>query len=132
MIFEKKELPRFELGGEKFPFTCDIAVLEKLQEAFGDLNAVDWKLRGFKPYTDQNGVVDMTKEGTAVTPDVKIVVSALYWMIQEGLDITGEEMEITEQDLKRQDEYTLLELAVIAWGEFNQCFLSKRKSRSKK
>lgn len=132
MIFSKKEPNRLELGGESIPYVCDIAVLEQIQTEFGDLTQVDWKLRGFIPFRDKDGNVDLSKDGRQAVPDVKVVIRSLYLMIQEGLEITGEELEITEADLKVQDELTIFELAVKTWEAFNACFLAGRRKTAKK
>jgi len=129
------KIKEFELDGKKYPYKCTMLVLEKIQDMVGDLVLAEDKLRGFVPRVDSDGVIDRT-EGRFTLPDVRIVCQSLVWMVEEGIEITeSEEKPLTDKDLKRQDEYTLNELALIAFREFEECVAgkkSKKKAQAKK
>ena len=117
-MFDKK-LSEIEFGGKKYPYKCDLVVLERIQTEIGDVIEFEESIRGIKRQED--GTVKY------VVPNVANVCKCFAWMIEEGIEITGEKIEpLTEDDLKRQDEYTLMELSVYAFEEYNKCFLSKR------
>ena len=103
MLFENKDLQRFEFDGVSYPYKCDLVVLEKIQDRVGDLVVAEDKIRGFLPRIDSDGVMDRST-GRNVPPDIGLTVDALTWMIEEGIEITGEELTApTAQELKQQD-----------------------------
>lgn len=127
-MFEN-DLKEFEFNGTAYPYKCDMLVLERIQTATGDLVDAEDKLRGFVPKVDADGVIDRT-EGRFTMPDVKLVCQCMTWMVEEGIDISGKEIEpLTEKQLKQQDEYTLNELAVIAFREFEECVAGKKQKK---
>lgn len=130
-MFEKNDLQRFELGGQSYPYKCDLAVLEKIQDRTGDLLIAEDKLRGFKPRIDADGIMDRTT-GTQTLPDVSLVVDMILWMIEEGIDITGEDIKVPDRKtLLRQEEYSLIELSLIPYNEFERCLTPKKPKKEK-
>ena len=121
----------FELNGKTYPYKCSLLVLEKLQDRYGDLIEIEDKLRGFVPKVDADGVVDRTS-GRFTLPDIGIVCQSLIWMIEEGIDITGAEIEpLTEKELKRQEDYPVIQLAQFPFAEFEECVAGKKSKREK-
>ena len=60
-MFEKVNY--IELSGDKYPLKCDILVLEKIQEEYGDLTEFENNLTGFVPKRDEEGeIVEMKKD----------------------------------------------------------------------
>lgn len=131
MFYE--EMKKVTIKGKELPVRCDIVVLEKLQDTFGDLIRVQDGLQGFVQVKDKNGdwatSVDedgnMTRTGYITRPNVKMTITALAYMIQEGLDVTGADERVDIKELMRQDDYTLEELAKICQEEYNRTFESK-------
>ena len=130
-MLERDELKIFELNDKTYPLRCDLVVLEKIQEMVGDILVAEDKLRGYVPRVDADGVIDRSI-GNFTVPDITVVVQSLVWMIEEGLTMTGEDGEAPSvTDLKTQDEYTITELALIAFTEFESCISGSKKKRKK-
>lgn len=129
-MFEQ-DLNKFILGGEEYPYKCDLYVMEKVQDDVGDIVVAEDLLRGFVPRVDADGVVDRT-DGRWTIPNINLVCKLLVWMMEEGREIIGGDYNIpSEMDLKRQDEYTATQLAVIAFAEFENCISGKKKTGKK-
>ena len=111
-MFEKVNY--IELSGDKYPLKCDILVLEKIQEEYGDLTEFENNLTGFVPKRDEEGELVRNEEGFMVgvygIPDAKTLRKALMWMVQEGLEIEGTQMEITEVDIARKVDMSPVDL----------------------
>ncbi|MGO5442877.1 hypothetical protein ACTQXY_05050 [Faecalimonas sp. LCP19S3_D12] len=126
-MFEKVNY--IELSGDSYPLKCDILVLEKIQEEYGDLTEFENNLTGFVPKRDEEGEIVRNEEGFMVgaygIPDAKTLRKALMWMIQEGLEIEGAQMEITEVDLARKVDMSPVELGRVLRDEFSKCFKRK-------
>lgn len=126
-MFEKVNY--IELSGDKYPLKCDILVLEKIQEEYGDLTEFENNLTGFVPKRDEEGEIVRNEEGFMVgvygIPDAKTLRKALMWMVQEGLEIEGTQMEITEVDIARKVDMSPVELGNILRDEFSKCFERK-------
>lgn len=128
MILSNDEMRRFDFQGQSYPLRCDLLVLEKIQERVGDILDADYKIRGFIPRVDADGVIDTTT-GRKTFPDIGLVCAALVWMMQEAKDVTGGVYDIpTTKDLKQQDDYTLGELSLIVYKEFADCLSGKKKT----
>ena len=131
-MFEN-DVKEFEFNGVVYPYKCDMLVLEKIQKHTGDLMTAEDKLRGFRPKIDADGVMDRLS-GTYTLPDIELVAKSLCWMIEEGIEITGSEIEpLKENDLKRgrRDEYSLVEVAILVAAEFGTCVSGKKKNETK-
>lgn len=126
-MFEK--LNHIELSGESYPIKCDLLVLEKIQDEYGDLSDFENKLTGFVPDIDEYGEYVRNEEGLLVgkrkTPEIKILRKALIWMIEEGMEIEGEKNELSEKEIMRKADMSPGELGQILHEEFNRCFQRK-------
>ena len=56
-------LNEIELSGEKFPIKCDLLVLEKAQEKYGDIEEFEKKIMSVKPLLDEDGKRVKDKKG---------------------------------------------------------------------
>lgn len=126
-MFEK--LNYIELSGESYPIKCDLLVLEKIQDEYGDLSDFENKLTGFVPDIDEYGEYVQNEEGLLVgkrkTPEIKILRKMLIWMIEEGMEIEGEKNELSEKEIMRKADMSPGELGQILHEEFNRCFQRK-------
>ena len=131
-MFEK--LNYIELSGEKYPIKCDILVLEKIQEEYGDMSSFENGIRGFTPNVDENGEIVINEDGLMVgmsgTPNIKMINKALIWMIREGIEIEKEDSQkeypdFTDMALLRKVDMTPKELGAAIHAEFNRCFARK-------
>lgn len=126
-MFEK--LNHIELSGESYPIKCDLLVLEKIQDEYGDLSDFENKLTGFVPDIDEYGEYVRNEEGLLVgkrkTPEIKILRKMLIWMIEEGMEIEGEKNELSEKEIMRKADMSPGELGQILHEEFNRCFQRK-------
>lgn len=118
------KLQTIEINGTAYPYKCDMVVLEKIQKEYGDLLRYEYGIRGVVPYFDENGARDAKKD-KYITPDVGMTCRSIIWMIEEGIDIAGEDLTPpTEKEIKRQQDFTVNELAMMAFEEYANCFLS--------
>ena len=66
-----------ELSGVKLPIRCDMLVLEKIQEDYGDISEFENKLIGFEPIYNEDGSAKVNENGKRVgkstLPDIKTV-----------------------------------------------------------
>lgn len=131
-MFEK--LNYIELSGEKFPIKCDILVLEKIQDKYGNLSEFENGIRGFKPNIGEDGLPERNEDGLIVgmvgVPNIKTLKDALAWMVEEGIEIKREEGEkelpiLSNTQLFRKVDIPPKELGEILYGEFNRCFARK-------
>lgn len=133
-VMGKPETNNFLLDDNEYPIICDLIVLEKIQQKTGDIIKAEDLLRGFVPRVDSDGVIDRTV-GTWTIPDIDLVTFTLAAMIEEGREVTGGDGSIpTTDDLKRQSEYGITELAKIVWEPFENCIAGpvKKKSATRK
>lgn len=131
-MFEK--LNYIELSGEKYPFKCDILVLERVQEKYGDLAEFENKLSGFVPGVDEDGEYTRNDEGKIMgyygEPNMEALGDFLFWTIEEGIEIEreerGEEMKVPEKKkLIRSVDLAPRELMELLRKEFSRCFERK-------
>lgn len=123
-----------ELSGEKYPIKCDLLVLERLQEKFGDISSFERLILNWETEEDDDGNPILDKKGNkkvkAKLPDVKAVNHALYWMVQEGMEV---EAELNNEPVKTLEWSNLIRLADLPYTElakelhkeFAKCFESK-------
>lgn len=131
-MFEK--LNYIELSGKKYPFKCDILVLERVQEKYGDLAEFENKLSGFVPGVDEDGEYTRNDEGKIMgyygEPNMEALGDFLFWTIEEGIEIEreerGEEMKVPEKKkLIRSVDLAPRELMELLRKEFSRCFERK-------
>lgn len=130
-MFDK--LNYIELSGEKYPYKCDLFLLEKIQEEYKDLSAYENMLTGFTPQRDDNGEIVRNEAGLMVgtyeTPNIGFLKEALYNMISEGIEIAkeeGEEYELIDKDsILRKVDMSPRELSELLHEEFSRCFVRK-------
>lgn len=130
-MFEK--LNYIELSGKAYPIKCDILVLEKIQDKYGDFSDFEDKLIGFTPLLDEEGEQVRNEEGlrmgTFATPDIEVLKDALFWMMEEGAEIkkdSGEDAEpLEEKKILRGIDIPLSEVKDILHDEFSRCFYRK-------
>lgn len=127
-------LNHIELSGKTYPIKCDLLVLEKIQEEYGDLSDFENKLSGFAPAQNEDGTPKRNEEGYIVgtygMPNIKVVNQALCWMVQEGMEIEAEE---NGDKVKKMSDKTILrsvdmrpeELGRLLQKEFAHCFERK-------
>lgn len=131
-MFEK--VSYLTLSDQKYPYKCDILVLEKIQDEYGDLSDFENKLIGFTPAKNEDGSTKRNEDGYMIgvyeTPDIKTLKKALFWMVQEGVEIEAEErgkeqMQISENALFRAIDIPPRELGELLREEFSRCFKTK-------
>lgn len=123
------EMNYIELSGEKFPIKCDMAVLEKVQEKYGDLAEFEGKLQNFVVEKDENGEPKKNEEGFFVGrynyPEIGAVNDALYWMVEEGEEIETGEKRIDRKELLRKVDCSPIDLGIALHEEYVRCFERK-------
>lgn len=136
------ELPKeIELSGEKFPIKCDLLVLEKIQEKYGDITDFEKGLLIWEPDRDENGQEIKTEDGEktlmhGINPEAGKVNDALYWMAQEGEEILAERENRAARELKRASlirkvDIPPRQLAELLHLEFMRCFQPKKPQTTK-
>lgn len=137
-MFDK--LNYIELSGEKYPIKCDILVLERIQDKYGDFSEFEDKLLGFEPLLDEEGGQvkneDGFRMGTFSTPDIDTLKDALFWMMEEGMEIekdAGKDVEpVEEVKILREIDIPLDEVKNILHDEFSRCFYRKNGKTTQK
>lgn len=126
-MFEK--VNHIKLSGEIYPIRCDMAVLEKIQDKYGDLIAFEDLIYKFEPKVDKNGNPVKSKEGLIVGtygyPKISAVNDALYWFVEEGMDIEEPGKTISKKELIRNVDLTPIDLAKVVHDEYVRCFERK-------
>lgn len=131
-MFEK--LNYIELSGVKYPFKCDMLVLEQIQDKYKDLAEFENKLSGFVPGIDENGEYTRNDEGKIIgyygEPNMEALGDLLFWTVEEGIEIEREEqkneMKVPEKKkLIRSVDLAPRELAEVLREEFVRCFERK-------
>ena len=126
MLYE--DMNYISLSGEEHPIRCDLLVLEKIQDKFGDVSEFENKLIGFSPARNDDGTVKKDEEGrtfgTSGPPDIHALIFALQSFVEEGnrcLKKEGKEGE----DLLRAVDLSPKELSEALHKEFMRCFQRK-------
>lgn len=137
-MFEKMNY--ITLSGVKIPIKCDMIVLEKIQDEYGDITEFEDKLTGFEAKRGEDGEKVRNEEGFVVGrygwPDIKALNNALVWMAEEGTEIERESgktvPEIEEKKLLRMVDVGPFELKNILHKEFSRCFERKNQETPEK
>lgn len=127
-MFEKK-LNTITLSGKEYPIKCSILVLEKIQDKYETLEA----------FEDDLSIFEDTKENEEIKvrfPKMTALCDALYWMVQEGEEITAEEegrkfVKYKRESLVRKMDGSLFTTAQILKREFGRSFVSKNQKTTK-
>lgn len=127
-MFEKK-LNTITLSGKEYPIKCSILVLEKIQDKYETLEA----------FEDDLSIFEDTKENEEIKvkfPKMTALCDALYWMVQEGEEITAEEegrkpVKYKRESLARKIDGSLFVTAQILKREFARSFTSKNQKATK-
>ncbi len=127
-MFEKK-LNTITLSGKEYPIKCSILVLEKIQDKYETLEA----------FEDDLSIFEDTKENEEIRvrfPKMTALCDALYWMVQEGEEITAEEegrkpVKYKRESLARKIDGSLFVTAQILKREFGRSFTSKNQKTTK-
>ena len=131
-MFEKVNC--IKLSGREYPYKCDLLVLEKIQDTYGDLSDFENRLTGFEPSINDDGSIKRNEDGHMLgiykTPDLKVLGKTLCWMIQEGIEIDADEKKkeaelIDEKMILRAVDIPPGELGKILQKEFARCFERK-------
>lgn len=131
-MFEKMNY--IELSGIKYPFKCDMLVLERIQDKYKDLAEFENKFSGFVPGVDEDGEYTRNEAGKIVgyygEPNMEALGDLLEWTIEEGIEIErdehGSEMELPDRKkLIRSVDLAPRELMEILRKEFSRCFERK-------
>lgn len=132
IMFEK--LSHIELSGESYPLKCDLAVLEQIQDEYGDLIEFEQMLYRFIPKLDENGEEVKNEEGRIIGnyayPNLKAAGDTLFWMIQEGLEIEAEgnkekPKKVDRKNLMKKADMSPIDLGIILHQEYIKCFERK-------
>ena len=108
------ELSTITLSGDKFPILCDLAILEEIQEEFGDILTFSEKLI---PISETNDGKKITK-----MPDVHAICYALPRFIDEGIEAYNANHKIkiekiTQKDIFRRCDLSLIDTAMAIYQE---------------
>lgn len=118
-----RDFRRIRINGKRYPIRCNIRVLGELQEVFGGVKQFEIALRG---------IVEKEKDGKKVAvrekePSMKAVAIALPIMVNEGLLLSGEDMErLTEDEIMDGLSVSPYEAARIMEEEYGDCFKQKK------
>lgn len=124
-----KKLNTITLSGKEYPIKCSILVLEKIQDKYETLEA----------FEDDLSIFEDTKENEEIKvrfPKMTALCDALYWMVQEGEEITAEEegrkpIKYKRESLVRKMDGSLFTTAQILKREFGRSFVSKNQKTTK-
>ena len=86
-----EDVEKIVLSGEDFPIKCDILVLEKIQNKYGELGSFENGISGFTPKVDENGEEVRNDEGLLIgtygMPNLEMLNDALVWFVKEGIKL---------------------------------------------
>ncbi len=122
---------KITLSGNEYPIKCDMLVLEKVQDKYGDLAKFEDKIRKFVPDVDADGNYIKNADGLVIGhyeyPEISALIDLTYWCICEGMDIEGieEGRPADRMELMRLVDITPLELSEIMHTEYVGCFARK-------
>ena len=95
-ILKDIKLNEIEMNGEKYPFYCDLNVLELIQDNFKSVNQFERDILGLSPIRDEDGEVKRNDKGEIlheqIEPRIKAVAFGVFVMIREGQRIREREI----------------------------------------
>lgn len=118
-------LNHITLSGEEYPIKCDLLVLEKIQEEFGNVNDFENLILNWESVE-----IDGEKQIKSKFPSARAVNFTLPLMINEGIEIenelTGQKRPpVNRKDIIRKVDMRLTEIAGLIHEEFAKCFKTK-------
>lgn len=123
----------------KYPYRCDLFVLEQLQNEYGDIFEFERKLKGLAYRTDANGNKLYSAEGTPLYDHVHFEIRTLNillpLMVNEGLEIENwlhgaEACPVDPKEIIRKCDIPIYELWQIVVEEYNRCVFGKKSAQS--
>lgn len=137
-MFEK--LNEIELQGKKYPIKCDLLVLEEIQNEFDSLDEFERGLVTVEKIEEEKDEIEEALEEElgeeaqkvqykAKFPDMKKVSAALFFMVNEGEEITAElegrtPAKYTRKELARKVGDSVIRVANQLHEEFYRCFFT--------
>lgn len=127
-----EKLTYIELADGQYPIKCDLAVLEAVQEEYGEITIFERELLGLKK-TGKKGK-DGKNDYIKGEPSIKAVRFVLPLMINEGIDIENrmekaKRKHITDKDLQELVAgVNVFNIADQLHAEFVRCFVSKNQN----
>lgn len=126
MLYE--DMNHIVLSGNNYPIRCDLLVLEKIQDEFGDISEFENKLLGFTPAKKEDGTTKKDEQGRTLgisgMPDIHALTFALKTFVEEGMRCEEKKMEDSE-NLLRMADMSPKELSTALHNEFMRCFQRK-------
>lgn len=130
-----KTLKRIKIGAESYPIKMDLNVLEQIQDNYESINQFEMDLLGIGFLKDKEGHSVLDKSGKPVMytkePSVKAIRTALYPMINEGIQIEAEERgqswePVSKEEIERECTINYVYLSEMIHEEFKRCFAVKK------
>lgn len=134
-----EKLPTITINKVKYPYKCDLIVLESIQKEYRDIFEFERKLKGLEYQLDKNGNRLYDTDGTPIYDRVHFDIRALNLMlplmINEGLQIdawqTGKAVELVDsEEIIRKCDIPLYDLWGMAVEEYNRCIFGKKSAQS--
>jgi len=130
-----EKLKTLTIDKKKYPYKCDLYVLEELQKEYSDIFEYERKLKGLEYRLDKNGNKVYGPDGNPAYVrrhfDIHAINVILPLMINEGIEITGwlQNKEVSPVDPKeiiRRCDIPLYELWELVVEEYNRCMFGKK------
>lgn len=132
-----EQLQRIQIGNNSYPIKMDLNVLEQIQDNYESIKKFEMDILGLDYIKDEAGKYVLDESGKPRMymrePQVKAIRTALYPMINEGLEIeaeeTGKELQlVTREAVERDCTIDYKYLADVIHEEFKRCFSVKKKT----
>lgn len=138
-----EDLNKIKLGEKQYPIKCDIAILEKIQEKYGSIEAFEENILTWEKALDKNGEEIIEKKAgengevlekpkiKGKMPRIKYVNDFLFWVIQEGelISADNEKREAKkytrDQVVRLATNRKIMDLATELHDEFYRCLTPK-------
>lgn len=138
-----EDLNKIKLGEKQYPIKCDIAILEKIQEKYGSIEAFEENILTWEKALDKNGEEIIEKKAgengevlekpkiKGKMPRIKYVNDFLFWVIQEGelISADNEKREAKkytrDQVVRLATNRKIMDLARELHDEFYRCLTQK-------
>ncbi len=130
-----EKLNSLTINKKRYPYKCDLYVLEQIQTEYSDMFEFEHKLKGLIPRTDKNGNRIYKEDGspdyTRTHFDLHALNLILPLMVNEGIEIEGQSRnkEITPvepDELIRTCDIPLYDLWALVVAEYDRCMFGKK------